>query len=48
MLIQCLNETFLESSVDPFSLLVSGYVLFRGDHPEYVKRSVVLIYGFEQ
>ena len=39
----CLAETTLKSSDDSNSLLVSGYILFRADHADNVRRSMVVV-----
>ena len=39
----CLAETTLKSSGDSNSLLISGYILFRTDHADNVRRSMVVV-----
>ena len=39
----CLAETSLKSSGDSDNLLISGYILFRADHADNVRRSMVVV-----
>ena len=43
----CLTETYLDSTVDPNNLLISGYNLLRADHPGNFKRGGVCLYSRE-
>ena len=43
----CLTERYLDSTVDPNNLLISGYNLLRADHPDKVKRGGVCLYSRE-
>ena len=40
MILICLTETYLDSTVDPNNLLINGYNLLRADHPEMLKEVV--------